>query len=324
MEKVAYLSLPEHLDPSARHVRVMQTHHAWIFMTGRYVYKLKKPVRDDRIDYSTLSKRHWACSEELRLNRRLAADTYYDVVPLRRKPDGGLSLSGEGEVDDWLVKMRELPRARMLDVLIRNRALREQDIDRVVERLVLFYRAAPALRLPPGGYAARLRADAGRLVRDMTTLEVAWLPASAAEALAAATARHEPALEQRGLDGYVREVHGDLRPEHVCLTDTVQIFDCLEFDAGLRTMDCLEEMSFLGLECARAGDDRLANALRRRYADGLPDPTATDELAQFYTARQALTRALLYARRSRASGDRWESVSRWYRTQAASVVGDAL
>ena len=53
-----------------------------VFLAGDRVYKLKKPVRFPYFDFSTLARREAACRAELKLNRRLAPDTYRDVVPL--------------------------------------------------------------------------------------------------------------------------------------------------------------------------------------------------------------------------------------------------
>ena len=57
-------------------------------------------------------------------------------------------------------------------------------------------------------------------------------------------------LRERALRGHIVDGHGDLRPEHICLTDPVVIFDRLEFSADLRLVDPFDELSFLGLECA--------------------------------------------------------------------------
>jgi len=49
------------------------------------------------------------------------------------------------------------------------------------------------------------------------------------------------------------EGHGDLRTEHVCMENGVDIIDCLEFSEALRINDPLDELAFLALECERFG-----------------------------------------------------------------------
>jgi aminoglycoside phosphotransferase family enzyme len=59
--------------------RPIETHISHVFIAGDFVYKLKKPVKYDFLDFTTVAAREHACREELRLNRRLAKDTYLDV-----------------------------------------------------------------------------------------------------------------------------------------------------------------------------------------------------------------------------------------------------
>jgi uncharacterized protein len=63
-------SYPDH--PSS--VQVIETHISWVFLIDEFAYKLKKPVSFEFLDFSTLERRHRACLDEVRLNRRLAPD----------------------------------------------------------------------------------------------------------------------------------------------------------------------------------------------------------------------------------------------------------
>jgi len=63
-------------------ITVIETHISWVLLTGDYAYKIKKPVTLPFLDFSTLQFRKHYCDEELRINRRLAAELYLDVVPI--------------------------------------------------------------------------------------------------------------------------------------------------------------------------------------------------------------------------------------------------
>src|SRR5450759_159749 len=89
-------------------VSVVETHISWVLLTGQYAYKIKKPVNFGFLDFSTLEKRRFFCYEELRLNRRLAADLYLDVVPITGKPDQP-KMDGAGEAIEYAVKMVQFP-----------------------------------------------------------------------------------------------------------------------------------------------------------------------------------------------------------------------
>jgi len=105
---VRWLRGPSSYPHRPHRVEQIQTHISQVFLAGEYVYKLKKPVRCDFLDFSTVAAREQACREEVRLNRRLAPDTYLDAVLITRGGGGTLRLGGRGEVVDWLVEMRRL------------------------------------------------------------------------------------------------------------------------------------------------------------------------------------------------------------------------
>ena len=69
-------------------VEMMQTQMSFIFLTGKYVYKLKKPVNLGFLDYTTLEKRRFFCEQEVVLNRRLCPEVYLGVIPVTREKDG--------------------------------------------------------------------------------------------------------------------------------------------------------------------------------------------------------------------------------------------
>ena len=75
------------LEPQAyphkpQRIELVQTQMSLIYLTGEYVYKIKKPVNLGYLDYTTLEKRHFFCCQELELNRRLCPDAYLAVVPI--------------------------------------------------------------------------------------------------------------------------------------------------------------------------------------------------------------------------------------------------
>src|SRR5664280_34973 len=76
-------------------VELIETHISYVFIAGELVYKVKKPVKFDFLDFTSLEKRKFYCEEELRLNKRLAPNTYLDVVAISRDSQGNIIL-GKG------------------------------------------------------------------------------------------------------------------------------------------------------------------------------------------------------------------------------------
>jgi len=52
---------PETYDEEVSKIRLIQTHISWVFLTGKYAYKIKKPVNFGFLDFTTLEKRKYFC-----------------------------------------------------------------------------------------------------------------------------------------------------------------------------------------------------------------------------------------------------------------------
>ncbi|MGE0081219.1 MAG: hypothetical protein AB7U81_07975 [Thiohalomonadaceae bacterium] len=293
--KVAFLRRPEAYPDGPARVDAVETHISWVFLTRRFAYKLKKPVRQPYLDFRTLDARHQDCLEEVRLNRRLAGDVYLGVLPLSLSPGGQLNLHGEGRTVDWLVHMRRLPAHRMLDERIRQGRARPADLQRVGECLAHFYRGLPPIAAEAGEYAAGFRDDIEENRRELGAPGFG-LPRGRIEALCSAQqallARDAHLLEMRVREGRIIEGHGDLRPEHVCLLRVPIIIDCLEFKRAFRVLDAADELGYLALECERLGAPWAGPILFEAYGSVTGDrPAAT--LVHFYQSVRATLRAKL-------------------------------
>ena len=268
---------------------------SWVFLAGDRVFKLKKPVRYPFLDFSTLALRRHFVAEEVRLNRRLAPDVYLGARPLALRPDGALGIGGPGRVVDWLVEMRRLPEDRFLDRVIEAGAATPEAVRRVAGILAAFYRRLPPVEIDAGAYAARFAAEQAETARVLADPDLGFSGPRLTGLLAAdgdSLAAVRPAMERRVAAGRIVEGHGDLRPEHVCMTDPPAIIDCLEFSPALRSVDPFEEIVFLGLDCARLGADWVFGVLFQHLAEALDD-RPPPELLAFHWRYRALLRARL-------------------------------
>ena len=281
-------------------VGLIETHMSWILLGGERVLKLKKPVRLPFLDFTTVQARERNAHAELLVNRRLAPGVYLGLLALQWD-DGAFSLVAEeqlpapGRTVDWLVSMQRLPAERMLDQVIARGELRQHDIDALLAVLVPFYRHARRPVLGEDEYLQRLRDHVAASRRVLASPRFA-LPRIHAllDRMDCAMARHDDLLRARVRGHHIVEGHGDLRSEHVCLVEPPVVIDALEFEARLREVDPLDELSFLGLECAMAGDAAIGPLLLSRCAAALDDPPPA-ALLRLHTAHRALLRAGLSA-----------------------------
>jgi aminoglycoside phosphotransferase family enzyme/predicted kinase len=305
-ELTVWLLRPETYSHGPARVEHIETHISHVFVAGDFVYKLKKPVRYDFLDFTTLAAREVACREELRLNRRLSPDAYLAIVPVLQAHVGDLRLVDEHEnscaepIVDWLVKMRRLPTEQSLEALAQRGELRPAHIDRLAETLAAFYASLDRLPISPNEYRARTLEH----VRGnrQALLEIGELLETVEGAPPAAVIRRVSGFQQTLLQlspelfdervrtGKVVDGHGDLRPEHICLADPVAIFDCIEFSADFRQLDVADELAFLAAECDFLGVPWVGPQLFERYQERTGDKVPT-VLLDFYKCYRACVRA---------------------------------
>lgn len=296
--KVAFLRQQTSFPEPTYRVEAIETHMSWVFLTDGYAYKLKKPVRHDFLDFSTIEARRHYCEEEVRLNRRLAAKTYLGTVALTLDALGHLQLDGGGAAIDWLVKMHRLPTQQMLDYAIKHGTANEQDIRRVATRLAGFYRACAPIAIDPGEYRSRFLINIDAHLRE---LSVPAYQLSAEQVSAICQAQRTVLQNMAGMfdervkSGKIVEGHGDLRPEHICLDPELSIIDCLEFSRDLRIVDPADELGFLALECDRLGAPDFGALLMRTYGE-MSDDSPAAALIHFYQSYRACLRATIAIR----------------------------
>lgn len=305
--------IAELLDPAAyphpvSQPRLRETHVSWVVLTGAFAYKIKKPVRFDFLDASTLERRAALCAEELRLNRRHAPELYLDVVPVTREA-GRLRVGGSGTPVEFAVRMRQFdPSQELAEQLDRN-AVTPADMQALAELLAdLHARAGVAGAESPHGTFALLRAQVlGNLVQLRPLLAGSQLQTlgQLAERMQAALQRLEPLVAGRRDTGHVRECHGDLHAGNVVRwQQRWMAFDCLEFDPALRWIDVMGDVAFLYMDIIAHGHEELASELLSCYLEQTGDYAGL-RLLRLHAGDRALVRAkvnALHAAAARPAG----------------------
>src|SRR5512136_1153317 len=132
---------PELYPDHPREVKLIETHISLLFLTGKYVYKVKKPVDFGFLDFTTLEKRKFFCEQEVRLNRRLSPSIYLGVITIT-KEDHQMKLDGNGELVEYAVRMKQIPEEFLMDKLLEKKQVTPKMIEAISEKLVKFYSAA--------------------------------------------------------------------------------------------------------------------------------------------------------------------------------------
>lgn len=276
---------------------VRETHLSWVILTGLYAYKVKKAVHLEFIDTSTLERRRFLCEEELRLNRRLAADLYVDVVTITREA-GGLRVGGYGPIVEYAVRMRQFDASQELSALLDGDALTEQEFVDLAQRLARFHENAPKAPCNKDFPHTTDLHDCvlGNLAILLSHLEtetplpemghlVDWTHDYLRDSL--------DQLRTREQCGAIRECHGDLHARNVVRWSGQLVpFDALEFDSKLRWIDVMNDVAFLVMDLISHNRKDLALAFLNAYLERTGDYAGVQHLS-FYSVYRSLVRAMV-------------------------------
>lgn len=243
-----FLSNPATYGGMVQPLRI-DTHGAAVFLAGPDVYKVKRAVAYPYMDFSSLAKRKAACESEIAINRPHAPEIYIGTLPITHDT-AGLHLGGAGEIVEWVVHMRRFDENATLDRLADRGALDVALIDRLAETISDAHKTAPPR---PGTAAVEAL---GEVVQE-TLAEMTARPdifggeaqSGLRDGLTSAFEENKPLLVRRNLAGKIRRCHGDLHLRNIVLLKGKPVlFDAIEFDESIATIDILYDLAFLVMD----------------------------------------------------------------------------
>lgn len=274
---------------------VVETHISWLLLSEQYAYKIKKPVNFGFLDFSTLEKRRFCCTEELRLNKRLAAELYLEVLPIIGTPDRP-ELGCAGTAIEYAVKMLRFPSGQLLSEYAKLGQLNSDEIDQLAELVSGFHETiARTDQNSPYGDSANIT---HWFIENFEHIEPLLIDGAQKQQLqnirqwGDSEGCHLAALmQQRKKQGYVRECHGDLHLSNITLIDgKVVLFDCIEFNPMLRWIDVISEVAFLFIDLLHFNYVHYAYRFLNRYLQQTGDYHGL-ALLRYYLVYRALVRA---------------------------------
>jgi aminoglycoside phosphotransferase family enzyme/predicted kinase len=293
---------PRAWPPGTGQIELVETHISWVFLAGQLAYKIKKPVRLDFLDFSTLARRMHFCEEELRINRCFSPELYLGLSRIVRTA-AGLAVDVPGETVEYAVRMQRFDREQELDRLLGRNALGTDLVRSFGRRLAVQHGAAPVAgpELDWASPARNLRAcrENFSTLHGLGQAGVSRRVAELETWTARAFRRLRGLLRERLLAGRFRECHGDLHCANVVRHgDELWAFDALEFDPGLRWIDVASDLAFLTMDLRARGHAELSSALLDGWLEGCGDFGALETL-RFYEVYRACVRAKVAAIRLR-------------------------
>jgi len=298
-ELIRALQDPALYDHPVEDFSVIETHISWVILTGHFAYKIKKPVNLGFADFSTLAKRQYFCTEELRLNRRFAPDLYLDVVAIRGSRTQP-RLAGNGKAIEYAVKMREFSQQNLLSSYASEQRLESAHIDAMADVITDSHRRAEhaGTNTVYGSSDTVLKWNRENFEHIEAVLPGDVFP-EGYEALkewcVSPGEDFKAVINDRQANGFVRECHGDLHLGNMALIDNlVTPFDCIEFNAELRWVDTMSELAFVAMDLQARGYPGFSWRFINRCLHDNED-YAGIALLRYYFVYRALVRAKVEA-----------------------------
>ncbi len=290
---VQSLLRPEAYDHAPRVVELKQTHISYLFITDRFVYKVKKPVDLGFLDFTTIDLRRFYCFEEVRLNRRLSPDIYLGVVEVRESGDGA-AFTGDGSVIDYAVMMRRLPEEQMLDQLLAAGKVDGETMRRVARRVADFHSNAErnteidqngSLAIISRNWEENFAQVSSFVGETINAQDLAFIKSMVNRYMA----EQAHLFDYRISQGFIRDCDGDLHLENICLGNDVWIFDCIEFNSRFRYIDTASDIAFLLMDLEYHDRSDLASLFLDEYCSVTGDEGCRP-LLEFYKVYRAFVR----------------------------------
>lgn len=288
-------------------VQVLETHISWVFLTGEFAYKVKKPVDYGFLDFSTLSKRRFYCEQELQRNKVFAPDIYLEVLGLHSM-DGSFFLAEVLDgAKEYLVKMRQFSQQELLSNQVAAFSFTEENAHQLGVQLGQLHQQ---LQQAPNDSQWGAPEAIGYPIKENFTQilpllsheeDIQKLKAIEQWSLKALTA-DQALFITRKQQGFIRACHGDLHLNNLLWQNGNAVpFDCIEFNDEFHWIDVISELAFLLMDLEHQKCFELANQCLNGYLETTGDYEAVP-LLRFYKTYRAMVRAKVAILRQQQPG----------------------
>jgi uncharacterized protein len=290
------LSKPEAYPEKTKTIQIIHTHISIVFIGDEFVYKIKKPVNFGFLDFSTIEKRQYYCQQEVVLNNRFSQSIYKGVLPVTYN-NNTYTINGSGEIVDYAVKMKRLPEKDFLKNRFLNKTVTTDDIKRISSAIATFHtNALQTKQIQKYGTLESVKYNTDENFQQTTPFIEKTISKQQYSDIKHYTdtfyKEKKDLFSQRIKQGKIKDCHGDLHMEHICLTDPIVIFDCIEFNERFRYSDILSDIAFLLMDLEFNNGHTLATQLLNIYLKQINEDTDTTvlDLIRFYKTYRAYVR----------------------------------
>ncbi|HDD46127.1 MAG TPA: hypothetical protein ENG42_01510 [Candidatus Aenigmarchaeota archaeon] len=288
MNKEAY-------DNTPRHVKVIQTHISWVFLTGKYAYKVKKPVNFGFLDFTTLRKRAYYCRREFEINRMFSPELYISVLPIVKEAGGRVKINGNGKLIEYCIKMKEIEQSKILARIIKNKGISKSILNKIINILVNYYAVAEAGKnIDKYGSVSIIRYNWEENFEQTKSFVGIAIEKKDFELIKKEVykfiSHNKQLLRERVREGKIKWCHGDLHSANIFVDKgKVYIFDAIEFNRRFACSDIACDIAFFIMDLEFRGLYKEASYFLNKFIKATNDNKLA-KLINFYKCYRAYVR----------------------------------
>ena len=232
-------------------IELIQTHISFVFVTKKFVYKMKKAVDYGFLDFSTLEKRRFFCEKELELNRRLCADVYLEVVPINKS--NYIKIKGDGETIEYALKMKRLPQQKIMTLLLKEGKVNNRTTDELAKIIAEFHSKAQtssdineygSLKIVKTNWDENFAQTLKYIDQTISQMTFEFIQNCVNNFIE----KNKQLFENRIKNNKIRDCHGDMHSGNIFITEAICIFDAIEFNDRFRYSDVASDVAFLAMD----------------------------------------------------------------------------
>ncbi len=286
-----FLKTPGNYPFEVAKITFIETHISQIFLTGKYAFKIKKPLKLDFLDFTTLENRKYYCEEELKLNSRFSPDIYLAVIPIY-KIKGRYTFSNEGEIVEYAIKMKEFDSTSLFDYLAKENKLTDELLLELTKVICSFQETAektPDFWSPQD--ILKYSEDNFETINKLSIEKIESHVLNEIEIFTRNEIKCRSQQIQERQKTHVRALHGDLHLKNICLfNDKPHLFDGIEFNPELSNCDVYADLAFLLMDLIVRGHESEATVILNSYLQ-ITDDFSGLAILKLYLSYRAMIRA---------------------------------
>lgn len=281
--------------PVQDQIRLIQTNISYVFLTGMYVYKIKKPVNLGFLNYSSLERRRYFCNEEIRLNQKCTKGIYINVIPITCFGNR-YQLEGDSKPVEYAIKMHQFPDHALLNFLIQTTIVTDEWLQKLVKTILHFHKSTPTNHhIQSYGDVEKIKSA----FDENYAQTVCYIKGPQTYKQYSETKRYtdnffknnKELFFRRQVNNHIRDCHGNLHLGNVAYwNDEFHLFDRIEFNKYFRYVDVISDLAFLLMDLDAGGHTHFSKKILNEYLKTDSDPDHLN-LLPLYLSRQAYVQA---------------------------------